>query len=290
LKKTFIVLFIVLLAISLFGCNNTKTEEIIEVDNEESQKDTPEIIENESALEKINMVWFENIPHVFTNEEGNLDGALYNMLNNEIAPKMNVEFIWDNEGTAVPRQLERLKEDPELFAVSLLAKTPEREEISVYTEKFYYSSESCLILKKDNPLNKITKIDDILKLTIGYSKDTFLSPFMRDERINFDFVNTTESFVDINNQKVAAGRIDAAYAPDKAGLLTSMKKFNLEDELKLLTLPENSSNFYVLFSKSSEDYAKKYNEVIKDINLEELYTQYLSDYIDINLLEKINDR
>lgn len=271
--------------IALVNCAQSKeetTSQVVDVENNENQKDTnveSGEVKSDSSENEIAVTWFNNPPHIFIDKEsGKLTGAIYKLLE-EIAPKINVKFNWMEDTTSIPRQLELIENNEKKYVGALIVKTPDREKLGVFSEKNFFFSQTALAVKKDNPLSTITKIEDILNLKIGYAKSTFISPFMTDKRVNFDLISSG-NFMKNNFQKLSTDRIDAVYAPDKAGLLVQIKNMNLENDVKILNLPENKSPFHFLFSKSANDTAQKFNEYIETIDLEKIYLDFLSEYID----------
>lgn len=261
--------------------NDTKDTKDTNSTNSEPQKDATK---NDSSTNEIQMSWFENPPHIFMDKQsGKLTGAVYDLIEEKIAPKMNVKFIWDKEATAIPRQTATFEANNKAFASALLTKSPDREKISICSGKTYFKSQTAIALKKDNPLNEIKKIDDVLNLKIGYAEKSFISPFMKDPRVKFDLVSAG-NYHETNLKKLTAGRLDAAYAPDKAAFLGVIKQLNLENDIKILDIPEDKANFYVVFSKSASSIADKYNEVTNSMDLEKEYLNLLSKYIDISKL------
>lgn len=210
-------------------------------------------------------------------------GAVYDLLEQKIAPKMNVKFVWDKEGTPIPRQTANFEANTKPFASALLTKNPERESVSICSEKTFFNSQTAIAVKKDNQLSEIRKIDDILNLKIGYAEKSFISEFMKDPRVQFDLVSTS-NYHETNLMRLVSGRIDAVYAPDKAAFVELMNQLDLEDDIKILDLPESKAGFYVVFSKAAGSFAEKYNEAVKDMDLEKEYLDMLAKYIDISKL------
>ncbi|HEY9062836.1 MAG TPA: transporter substrate-binding domain-containing protein [Pseudobacteroides sp.] len=249
--------------------------------NSDKQK---EVVKGEKAINEIEVSWFDNPPHIYMDKQtGKLTGAAYKLLEEQIAPKMNIKFVWDKESSAIPRQTSNFEANTKAFASALLTRNPDREKISICSSKTYFQSQTAMVVKKDNPLNEIKKVDEIINLKIGYAEKSFVSPFMKDSRIKFD--NTTASnYHETNLKKLVAGRIDAVYAPDKAALLGVVKQLGMENDVKILNLPEEKAPFFVVFSKAASDIANKYNEVTNGMDLEKEYNSLLSQFIDTSKL------
>ena len=81
------------------------------------------------AAEKYSVAYFNVPPHViFDAETLTLSGALYDFLNDEIAPEMGIQLVWDKTPTNIPRQTQLLKDEQRDIA-ALMAITPERSEL-----------------------------------------------------------------------------------------------------------------------------------------------------------------
>lgn len=293
MKRFFSVAVAVLLIFVLSGCESVESRDEygtqpvespangVSNENEEPQGD---IVKDEINENELQVLWFENPPHIFIDKQsGELTGAVYDLLEQKIAPKMNIKFIWDKEGTAIPRQTANLEANTKPFAVALLTKSPDRENISISSDKAFFDSQTAIAIKKDNPLNEIKKIDDILNFKIGYAEKSFISEFLKDPRVQFDLISSS-NYHETNLKRLISGRIDAVYAPDKAAFIELLKQMDLESDVKILDLPENKAAFYVVFSIPASDFAEKYNEVINELDLEKEYLDMLAKYIDISKL------
>lgn len=294
MKRFFSLAIAVILIFILSGCKDVESrsgdndiqpvENGVNNQNNEKEEAKDDVVKNETNENELQISWFENPPHIFIDKQsGELTGAVYDLLEQKIAPKMNVKLIWDKEGTAIPRQTSNFEANAKPFAAALLTKSPDRESISICSDKAFFDSQTAIVVKKDNPLSEIKEIDDILGLKIGYAEKSFISEFMKDSRVEFDLVSTS-NYHETNLKRLMSDRIDAVYAPDKAAFLELMKQMGLEDDIKILDLPENKAAFYVVFSKAASNFAEKYNEVVKDMDLEKEYLDMLAKYIDISKL------
>lgn len=233
--------------------------------------------------EKITISYFVTSPHINVNaKDKSLSGALYELLQNHIAPETGDTFVWASSPAPVPRLIVNLKEN-KTDAVALLAFSPERAKTFRYSKASFYAGNSGIAVKTENPLSEITKIEDILDMRIGYAKKTFISPFMRDKRIKFDLVGTG-NFLEVNIKKILAGRMEAAYSPDLAGLLSNIKSLDVDDKFKVLKLPERAAAFHVVFSKNAENKAARFDKALDKLGGADFYLKLLSKYLDTSKL------
>ncbi len=237
----------------------------------------------ETGLKEVKISFFNVPPHIYLDEKtGQMKGAAYELLENYLAPAMKVKFVWDSEPTAIPRQVALLETNVE-YASALLIYSPERAQKLIFPDVLYATGKTALALLKSNKLEKITKIEDITGLTLGYANNAIISPFVKNDKIKFDLISTP-NFNEVNFKKMLANRIDAVYAPDKASLLFITKQMNLEDQIKVLDLPEKPALYSAVFSQSLKDVGERYNKAIKELNGQQLYIKLLGKYIDTSKL------
>jgi len=233
--------------------------------------------DEKSKIPEIKMDFFNIPPHVFIDKKtDSLTGAVVEFINDHIAPEMGVKFIWNKSSSNIPRQLSTLESQPG-YAAALMVYTLKRSEVSDFTKTPYYMSKSALIVRKNNTLEKISKVDDILNMKIGYASATFITPFMADERIKWDLISGS-NFTELNIKKLVANRIDASYSPDETSLLYAMKTLNYSEEIKVIELPEPPAPFHIVFSKGSNQMVEKYNQAFDKLNGQALYLRLLTKY------------
>lgn len=235
------------------------------------------------AQEQYSVAYFDLPPHIIVDKDSlHISGALYDFLNEDIAPAMGIEFVWDKMPTNIPRQAELLKNDERDIA-ALMAVTPQRSELFEFSATHYFESKPSIAVLKENPLNRVKSIDDILGLTVGYATQAFRTPFMRDERIRFEFIASAES-TKLNFLKLTHDRVDAVYAPDKASLLMEIKQEQLQDKVKILALPEPGSLSHLVFAKKHAALAERYNKAFISVGGRKKYLQRLNKYLDSSQL------
>ena len=237
----------------------------------------------EASLKEVKIGFFNVPPHLYLDEKtGQMKGAAYELLENYLAPAMKVKLVWDTEPTTIPRQVSLLETNVE-YASALLIYSPERAQKLIFPDVLYASGKTALALLKSNKLEKITNVEDIAGLTLGYANNAVISPFVKNDKIKLDLISAS-NFNEINFKKMLAKRIDAVYAPDRASLLFIMKQMNLEDQIKVLDLPEKPALYSAVFSQSLKDVADRYNKAIKELDIQQLYNKLLDKYIDTSKL------
>ncbi len=275
MKKISLLLIIFVVMFTGFKKNVSQDIEQLDLNSKKNNK--------QANNNSIKIAFFIAEPHIYLDEKKEkLTGAVYELLEKYIGPEMGIKFIWDKEPTNVPRQLIILETNNN-YAAAVLIPTPDRQKKYNFSEKPYFLSQTAIAILKTNKLKKISKIDDILGMTIGYADQTFISPFMRDKRIKFDLI-TDPKYQEINYQKLLKNRIDAVYLPDKAALLALAKSMKIENKVRIINLPEKPSPFHVVFTKGAEDIAEKYNKAFDKLNAQTLYIKLLKQYLDVSQL------
>lgn len=241
------------------------------------------LAENVMAEKKIQIGYFNAPPHiVYDYTTQRVSGAVYDFLTYDIGPLMDVTFIWEPFPSNMSRLMVMLEEG-HLDAIALMAFTPERAQTFFYTIQPFVLTRSTIAVLNGSRLKMIENVEDLIPYTIGYTKNYFISPFMHDSRIHFDYVHSTNPNLQ-NLRKLKAGRIDCVYIPDKITFLAMLKDMNMENEVRLLELPEKPIGLYVVFAKEEKEYAKKYDNVFQTIHGDQVYLKRVSKYIDISRL------
>ena len=237
----------------------------------------------------IRVGYFSAPPHVFLDEKTRkLQGAIYDLLENHIAPEIGVEFQWDTKPTTIPRQLFTLKSQ-EKYIACLLTLVPERLEYSLFSKAPYFYGTSMIVVHKSNSLKEVKNASDISHMVFGYSQHAYITPFMRDPAIKLDKVGSS-NYHEINVKKLLRHRIDGIYGPGKASTLMILQKHGLTDEFRLIDLPENPVPYHVVFPKNLKEVAEKFDRAFQKLDGQKLYLELLSNYIDISKLRRIPEK
>ena len=225
------------------------------------------------------MMYFNVPPFIICDERtGAVTGATYDFVQNVVAPALGVTFVWEKEPTAVPRQLLTL-ERLDNYASALLVYSPERAARVKFTDHPYYEASSVIAVLRTSRIKKVSRVEDILGLTIGYGDGLYVGPFMKDKRIRFDSVSSAD-FVGISLRKMMLGRIDAAYAPNAEHLSYAVRKLGIAEKIRIIDLPSEWTGLSLAFSKSSGDIAQRYNRVFSEKYIKETFTRILKKYSD----------
>ena len=236
------------------------------------------------AEQEIKITYFNNSPFIIYDEEERkvTGGALFEFLEQHMGPEMGVTFKWGRSPSPIPKQLESI-ENGSADAIALLAHTHERQKKYAFTAIPFFMPSPAIAVLMSNKLEQVDNVEDILSLKIGYARDSYLSPFMRDERINLKLITSSNPH-EQNIHKLMLGSVDAVYTPDISSLLGVLRELKYEDDIKIVKLPENKSKCHVVFAKDLEAVAVRYDEAFRKIDGERIFMQIMSKYIDISKL------
>jgi ABC-type amino acid transport substrate-binding protein len=225
-----------------------------------------------------------NLPPEIMKKEGVVkpEGALVRFWEERIAPEMGVDLIWAEHPTSLDRHLFQLERN-EVDAGVILAKVPERLRFLDYPRNPFLETSPCLALLKNHPLREVHKVEDVLGLRIGTMGKAFISPFMRDRRIKFEFVYTDDATVQVF-KKLLAGRIDAHYQLGVPALLYLARILDAEDKIKIVRLPEKTVVYTAFSKKADRDLAARYDRAFEKVGGMKTFIECYAEYLDIGKL------
>jgi ABC-type amino acid transport substrate-binding protein len=233
---------------------------------------------NTEAGETMKIGYFTLAPHSFAGTQKSKPvGAAVDYMERYVAPEMDVRIEW----SLLPfsRMMKYLDEGT-IDAALLLGKNSERLEKYLFPAEPVTSEITGLAINKSCSLTRINTANDLKGLKIGFTKDGYLSPFMRNKQLRFDFTVGTETIWQQFLKKLEAGRIDAAYNPTLTVLKYEAKLLGLTDKLKFIELPEPRIGLYTVFSKSSADLFKRYDTVHAALCKRHNYEDFLKKYLE----------
>ncbi|GFM36030.1 substrate-binding periplasmic protein [Desulfovibrio psychrotolerans] len=190
-------------------------------------------------------------PHVLPapadNPQAPPSGAAVDFFLNHIAPRMNVqpEFVG-------PFPLARLLYDfdrRQLDAVIMLIRSPEREKRFAFPSLPFWKMSGALALRNEHPLLSVHSLTQLEGMRIGYTRDAWLPAFFTNSSVHFDFASGPDASL-LSLQKLANGRVDAVFGPDRCWLECALITRGLTDSVRLVDLPDSSGALYTAFRKS----------------------------------------
>ena len=204
-----------------------------------------------AETQTITMGYFDLKPHMYKSQKtGRASGATIAYFE-KIAEKMACDVKWVGP-LPFGRMMYYLELKKLIDGTPLMSMTDERQSIFHYAENYYYLCKPNLILASDNPLNKIKSVDDLKGLTIGQFDKAANSRFISDNHslLTFDVVSAGLTLFENQLNKLVAGRIDAIHTLDEYTLLFTAKLMGIDNQIKILFLPEKPWPFYTVFRKT----------------------------------------
>ncbi|MCK5098372.1 MAG: transporter substrate-binding domain-containing protein [Desulfobacteraceae bacterium] len=229
--------------------------------------------------ETIQMGFFQLKPHAFSEDNSTKPiGASIDYFN-ILAGKMGYDVSWEGP-IPFQRLIKRLREGT-LDGSILFLKTPPRENFLYYSNSYIFKLKTIFAVKKNNPLNKIESINDVKDYRVGFLKGGRTSPFITNnlDKLIMELM-PGKTWVEQNLLKLKAERLDAVYDLNQYTLKYVMHKMKLQDNFKILIVPEEPNPVYPIFSKASPKGKKLHqqcNEVVKTYSHN--YDDFIIDFL-----------
>lgn len=130
-----------------------------------------------------------------------------------------------------------------------LARTPERARKFQYPSTSFYAAQAGIAVRAESPLSRIESIADLAGYRIGVWQDAYVSPILAHPGLIPSPITGSNS-VERNLRRLMTRRVDATYNPDIEVLRFKVRQLDLEDEIRLLPLPEPPTQAYPVFSRA----------------------------------------
>lgn len=230
------------------------------------------------AQEPIRIGYFDIPPHVTGVEDGRPQGAAIRYFEEHIAPHFGVPFEWNSEVTAPTRLMSQLSSG-EIDAMIFLGKTAERTKVFHYPEPYLVIPET-IALKTDHPLARITSVEDLHGLRLGFLVGGRIPEPLQSDQITYDLI-AGQRLMERNVEKLLLGRIDGVYAPLSTALVSIVEDMGVRKEIKLVPIEFlGPVEIYSVFSKETVDegIVNRYNSALNIAKKEISYIEYLRSY------------
>lgn len=273
--KRFLLILIIFSLTVFGGCGNSSKK----TKNDEQTNNTISSNTKTSYENTIIIGYFKFEPYSIENPNNPEapTGAAVDYWEKYIAPEIGMTIVWKG-ALPVLRLLNDL-EKGDLDAILFMGKTLERASKFLYPEKEYIIIPQNLILRKDDPLNEVTKIDDLFGKSIGTVAGGIVPPFFQNDQVIIEFASG-EDYKTINLNKLLAKRIDAI-TDDKDSILYMASKAGILDQLKVIPLPIEPNKSYTIFSKTEkgEELLKLYEPVNADLMKKDVFSKLILNYL-----------
>lgn len=188
-----------------------------------------------------------------------------------IAREMGVQPVF------VHQPLARLLAGGDVDALLFVAKTPERAQRWHFASRPLFTVQGALLVRADSPLQRVQGSEDLLPLTIGVWSQGYRSPLLDDPRLKLAPMAGSQ-VVERNIEKLLRGWIQAYYSPDQTAMQVVLARKGLEQQLRLLPLPEEPRPLYTAFSAASAAYLPVYEAALRKVQQRTPYPVFLQEY------------
>jgi len=230
----------------------------------------------EAGAETLRVSYFVLKPHTMPEDKGKHSGVAIAYFR-RIADKMGIQEI---SFTQIPLkrlilQLENDESDLALF----MGKNPEREEKFIFPKQPLINTKPVIAVKSSHSLKEVKSAEDLLTLKIAHVADGYLSPMMRDSRLQFEQIHGQDT-LSRGIQMVMNGYVDAYYIPDAYSMRFVVMSGGKTSEIRILPLPESPMGLYSAFSKASaEKYMERYEKALAEVQKEASYGDFFEQTI-----------
>ena len=232
----------------------------------------PIILASNIYAETIKIGYFQLPPlQYFYNDAQGPRGATFTYFK-EMAAQLDYKVEWIGP-LPLLRFSEKLKEGVIDGALGF-HKNKITETFLHFLDKPLFFAQPILIVRKDNPLSQLCSINDIYGYKIGTAESLsgLFSPFFDNhrEKITLEALGS-DTWLEQNIRKLLLLRIDAIFDRQPYSVQFIATKIHIEDQIKILPLPEPATPMYIVFSKASrqgEKYWSQFNTINLTFNLD----------------------
>lgn len=229
--------------------------------------------------EKVRIGIFKLEPFMMTLEDKTAGGAVIDFWREFLAPRMGIE-IEVSGPYPIPR-LEQMLETGEVDIIPYITKIPSRESRFLYPPLPLTSIASCIIVRRDSPLQSVESAEDLFGLKIGFLTNAYVPPLLRHEKITLDLITATD-FRYINHQKLMHGRVDALLDINHLSFIYEMNRHGYLKELRIIPLKQDLVSVYSIFTRTprGESLKERYNSALNRVpqgSLDVIIRRYLDD-------------
>lgn len=225
-----------------------------------------------ARAEILKMVFGQLKPYTYQDEStGEIRGASIRYFET-IAAKMGYKVEWIGPLPPV-RFTQYLKNNSDgALGTVIFPKYETTKTFLYFAEKPCYYSQPILVVRRKSKLTEIRTINDITGYKIGFLEiNEPYTPFLEKHRdkLEFDTVASVE-WPRINLQKLISSRLDAIFDRNAHTLLFEAKRLHLENNIKILPIPDPATPMYVAFGKAapnSERLIRQFDKIVRVENI-----------------------
>ncbi|WP_410497624.1 substrate-binding periplasmic protein [Chitinibacter sp. S2-10] len=170
--------------------------------------------------------------------------------------------------------LSRLLKDQKIDLILYLGKTPEREKQLRFSRQAWLKMQGTLTVKSAGAIQRIQSKDDLAGLSIGVWQDGYRSPLIMQSQAHLDLMAGDE-VVRRSLQKVVLGRMDGFYSPEASSVQQEMRRLGLNEQLRVLNLPEPAVALCAAFRPAAVQYLPRYEQALEKLSRTLPYSEFL---------------
>jgi ABC-type amino acid transport substrate-binding protein len=225
---------------------------------------------------------FNYPPHIIFEKNEPL-GPLIRFLEEQVAPRMDVSISFIRMSIA---RAEYEAKNCSVDMIMISGKSHKRAEFLSFPTSPFLQAKRSLLVKQSFPKNSIRNSEDLFGLTVGWTTGIkiVLPEYWKHPNIELKFL-TGNNFTERNVRMFMKNRLTAVASSNREALTYFVKKFNLEEEAKIIPLPEPMRSLYQPFSKCSSVVFKRYQQALLELERTEnksvvdVYREYLEKHI-----------
>lgn len=191
----------------------------------------------------LRVAYFNLDPHV-THRNGGARGPALDYLSN-LADEMQVRI----EVQAHPLPLDRLlieMKAGKVDAAVALARSEQRQQVYQFPPKAFFRMQPAIAVPRTAHSGKFDAA--LLRgMRIGAYSGGYLSPLIDNAHVHLEALHGNDVTAR-NLAKLMKGRLDGVYSPDAEDLRTAVAKLHLQDDVRIVLLPEPSVGMFTVFS------------------------------------------
>ncbi|UZP67168.1 transporter substrate-binding domain-containing protein [Desulfovibrio mangrovi] len=214
-------------------------------------------------LTTLRVGYFQAPPHAYQLASGQAAGAAVEMLVRHVAPEMQISIEM-----AGPYPFARLLNDFEsrgLDAILMLSKTPERETHFVYPTHPFGTITAALAVRNSNPMSAYVSGTRFDSKRVGTVRGAWMPADFLHSGARFE-PTTGESATVLNLQKLVNDRVEIVFCPDTCILIQSINQLSLDNEVRVIPMPEATGNLYTVFGRHlPKDIINRYDAALRKV-------------------------
>lgn len=230
----------------------------------------------QTEAETIRMGYFPLPPHAYIVKGKEKPQGASIVYFEMLASRMGYDIEWIGP-LPLPRLIMYLakgmgKNTEKLDGTIHFPKNDEMQKILYYPDQAYYQMQAIFVVKADNPLAEIRSINDIRGYRVGLLQVPVPGRFILEnqDELHLERIPGVK-WGEQNLKKLLTNRVDAVYDLNQYSVPFEAIRLQIDEHIKVLSLPEPTMGAYVMFAKTSgkgKILLKRYNSVAQFLTID----------------------